>query len=159
MTGPIIGSALFALLGYEKMFYVYGGGEVIFAVILKCGLSNITLKPVEIDEEEEKPKAALGRLDSAYSNQSSISCHSIHGLTHRSVSIYSQTGEHIPIGKVISDARLNSEKNNQQPSYCDLFVIGRYTFALISVGLAMGHFCCVEPLLSMRLLELNLTTM
>ena len=69
MTGPIIGSALFALLGYEKMFYVYGGGEVLFAVILKCGLSSITLKPVEVDEEEEeKPKAALGRLDSAVSN-------------------------------------------------------------------------------------------
>ena len=25
MTGPIIGSALYSALGYEKMFYVYGG--------------------------------------------------------------------------------------------------------------------------------------
>ena len=41
MAGPIIGSALFAILGYEKMLYVYGGAEAIFAMILRYGLQEI----------------------------------------------------------------------------------------------------------------------
>ena len=41
MTGPIIGSALYACLGYEKMFYIYGGAEVVFALILRYGVPEL----------------------------------------------------------------------------------------------------------------------
>ena len=34
MTGPVIGSTLFQILGYEYMFYVYGGLEIILAVVV-----------------------------------------------------------------------------------------------------------------------------
>ena len=55
MTGPIIGSAMFEALGYERMFYVYGGAVVVFALLLRYGSPEIILKePVE-DEEELNP--------------------------------------------------------------------------------------------------------
>ena len=44
MTGPIIGSALYTALGYEKMFYVYGGAEVVFALVLRFGTPEIGLQ-------------------------------------------------------------------------------------------------------------------
>ena len=44
MTGPIIGSAMFEVLGYERMFYAYGGIVVVFALLLRYGLPEIVLK-------------------------------------------------------------------------------------------------------------------
>ena len=52
MTGPIIGSALYASLGYERMFYVYGGAEIVFALILRFGTPEIG---VEETKEEQGP--------------------------------------------------------------------------------------------------------
>ena len=51
MAGPIIGSALYAALGYERMFYVYGGAEVVFALVIRFGVP----KP---EEREEAPNPA-----------------------------------------------------------------------------------------------------
>ena len=47
MAGPIIGSALYAVLGYEKMFYVYGGAEVVFALVIRFGVPA----PPEVEDE------------------------------------------------------------------------------------------------------------
>ena len=47
MAGPIIGSALYAALGYEQMFYVYGGAEAVFALAIRFGVP----KPEEVDED------------------------------------------------------------------------------------------------------------
>ena len=47
MAGPIIGSALYAALGYEKMFYVYGGAEVVFALVIRFGVPA----PPEVEDE------------------------------------------------------------------------------------------------------------
>ena len=44
MTGPIIGSALYAALGYERMFYVYGGAELVFALVLRFGTPAIGME-------------------------------------------------------------------------------------------------------------------
>ena len=35
MAGPLISSALYSILGYKKTFFIYGGIEVIFAIILR----------------------------------------------------------------------------------------------------------------------------
>ena len=52
MSGPIIGSALYAALGFERMFYVYGGAEVVFALILRHGIAELVLEDEAEDEEE-----------------------------------------------------------------------------------------------------------
>ena len=52
MSGPIIGSALYAALGFERMFYVYGGAEVFFALILRHGIAKLVLEDEAGDQEE-----------------------------------------------------------------------------------------------------------
>ena len=47
MAGPIIGSALYAVLGYEHMFYVYGSAEAVFALAIRF------LMPLPEEDENE----------------------------------------------------------------------------------------------------------
>ena len=49
MTGPIIGSALYSALGYELMFYVYGGSEIVLALVTRHMIKN---SPVTATETE-----------------------------------------------------------------------------------------------------------
>ena len=50
MAGPIIGSALYAVLGYEHMFYVYGSAEAVFALAIRF----LMPLPDEVDEPVEQ---------------------------------------------------------------------------------------------------------
>ena len=156
MTGPIIGSALYASLGYERMFYVYGGAEIVFALILRFGTPEIG---VEETKEEQGP---IYRTETSYRRsieRDSISSLSIQGIAHARVSIYSDQGVHLPVHRVIDEERRNRGKEDNRPSYSSLLKITRYTFALISPGLSQCHFCAMEPILSQRLINKNLTTM
>ena len=38
ITGPIIGSTLFSVLGFRRMFFVYGGFEVLLGILVRLGL-------------------------------------------------------------------------------------------------------------------------
>ena len=42
MAGPVISSALYAFLSFRMTFFIYGGSEVIFALILKLCLKETT---------------------------------------------------------------------------------------------------------------------
>lgn len=108
MTGPIIGSALYASLGYEKMFYIYGGAEVVFALILRYGVPELNPEDEAEDNEELEPVLKDGKESNRFSNISHSSL-SIHGMTHNRVSIYTDKGIHIPIKQVIEEAIRNGD--------------------------------------------------
>ena len=38
VIGPIIGSTLYSLFGFKGTFYVYGGFEVVLAIIMRINL-------------------------------------------------------------------------------------------------------------------------
>ena len=59
MTGPIIGSALFALLGYEKMFYVYGGLEMLLAIVMWNRILTYDQSTKQRDLEEKFATSVL----------------------------------------------------------------------------------------------------
>ena len=133
MTGPIIGSALYAALGYERMFYVYGGFEVIFAIILKYGTPELALDEEDDDQEELVP--SLKAVEANNCSNVSRSSLSFNGINHNRISIYSDQGAHVPIKKVIDEAKRNSTLASKRPSYSSLFFDGRYFCALIAPGL------------------------
>ena len=49
MTGPILGSTLYSIFGFQKMFYVYGGLELLFALFLRHKIKN---SPPSTPEEQ-----------------------------------------------------------------------------------------------------------
>lgn len=157
MAGPIIGSALYAALGYERMFYVYGGAEVVFALVLRFGIPEIVQEEQSKDVEELTP--ALRGDGTIRGSNFSYSNISLHGITHSRVSLYSGQGQHISAGQIIDEAKLIGDSTSKKPSYCSLFSIPRYLCALVSPGLLQNHFCAMEPILAQRLMLENLTTM
>ena len=87
MAGPIIGSALYAALGYERMFYVYGGAEVVFALVLRFGIPELVQEEQSKDLEELTPALkGEGTIRGSNISHSNIS---LHGITHSRVSLYS----------------------------------------------------------------------
>ena len=40
MTGPLLGSALYSVLGFELMFYVYGGLEFLLSLVVWHKIKN-----------------------------------------------------------------------------------------------------------------------
>lgn len=53
IIGPIIGSALYLFLGFEKTFFVYGGVEVILAVIIRFNVPERKSIVTKSGEEEK----------------------------------------------------------------------------------------------------------
>ena len=53
MTGPILGSALYSMLGFEKMLYVYGGLELLFALFLRHKIKHCPPTPEKPTNSEE----------------------------------------------------------------------------------------------------------
>ena len=43
ILGPLIGSALYTFLGFEKTFFVWGGLEVLLAILIRI---NVPDRPV-----------------------------------------------------------------------------------------------------------------
>ena len=35
MAGPLISSTLYSIFGYKKTFFIYGGTEIVFAIIIR----------------------------------------------------------------------------------------------------------------------------
>ena len=40
MAGPLIGSTLYALLGFKFMFYIYGGIELLLGFVVRYNVKN-----------------------------------------------------------------------------------------------------------------------
>ena len=40
ITGPIVGSTLYSLLGFRRTFFVYGGFEVFLGIIVRLGFPD-----------------------------------------------------------------------------------------------------------------------
>ena len=40
ITGPLIGSILFSIFGFKWTFFVYGGAEVLLAIVVKFYLTE-----------------------------------------------------------------------------------------------------------------------
>ena len=62
MAGPLISSALFAVLGYKMMFFVYGGAEIILAIIIRLCISDAPAEGEKPDEEGEKARQSRSIL-------------------------------------------------------------------------------------------------
>ena len=52
MTGPLIGSALYELLGFEYTFYVYGAAEILLGIVVWFKVRNSPLMQ-ESDRQRE----------------------------------------------------------------------------------------------------------
>ena len=50
IAGPLIGSILYSLLGFRDTFFVYGGAEVLIAILIRI---NIAEKKEEISDQKE----------------------------------------------------------------------------------------------------------
>ena len=53
MTGPILGSALYSVLGFELMFYVYGAAEIVLALVVRHMIKNSPVTATETDKNED----------------------------------------------------------------------------------------------------------
>ena len=100
MTGPIIGSAMFEALGYERMFYVYGGAVVVFALFLRYGVPEIVLKGDIEDLEELNPVLMEEEI---IHNQPSFN-----EIIHDHISIDSKKGSNFSTQKLMDDVMQNS---------------------------------------------------
>ena len=40
ILGPLLGSALYTFLGFEKTFFVYGGLEVLLAILIRINIPD-----------------------------------------------------------------------------------------------------------------------
>ena len=58
MAGPLISSALFAVLGYKMMFFVYGGAEIILAVIIRLCLLDPVIEDQKHKEGQNEGKSS-----------------------------------------------------------------------------------------------------
>ena len=53
ISGPIIGSTLFSVLGFRRMFFVYGGFEVLLGTIVRLGLPDREVHILNVKEVED----------------------------------------------------------------------------------------------------------
>ena len=51
IVGPIIGSALYSFLGFELTFFVYGGVEVLLAIIIRFNVPDRRNVKPKVEEE------------------------------------------------------------------------------------------------------------
>ena len=145
MTGPIIGSAMFEVLGYERMFYVYGGAVVVFALFLRYSVPEIVLQQQIEDLEELNPVLMKEEM-------------TLNEIIHDHSSKDSKKGTNFSTQKLKNDVIQNSIQTSTRPSYCSLLSEPRYLCAFLAPGLFQNHFCVLEPLLAQRLILENLTT-
>ena len=52
MTGPLIGSALYELFGFEFTFYVYGAAEILLGIVVWFKVKNNPLLQQNTEVEE-----------------------------------------------------------------------------------------------------------
>ena len=53
MTGPLLGSALYSVLGFELMFYVYGGLEFLLALVVRHKIKNSPTSNEQLSKSED----------------------------------------------------------------------------------------------------------
>ena len=53
MTGPLLGSALYSVLGFELTFYVYGGLEILLALVVRYKIKNSQNTTEESNQNED----------------------------------------------------------------------------------------------------------
>ena len=53
MTGPLLGSALYSVLGFELMFYVYGGLEFLLALVVWHRIKNSPTSNGELNKSKD----------------------------------------------------------------------------------------------------------
>ena len=59
ILGPLIGSALYTFLGFEKTFFVYGGLEVLLAILIRINIPDRKEEEKQPTKEGEFPVEAL----------------------------------------------------------------------------------------------------
>lgn len=59
IAGPIIGSALYSFLGFEKTFFVYGGFEVLLAIVIRCNVPDRRNQSAKVQEPTTERLADL----------------------------------------------------------------------------------------------------
>ena len=57
MAGPLISSALFAVLGYRMMFFFYGGAEIILAVIIRLCILDPSAEDQKQQDRQKEDKS------------------------------------------------------------------------------------------------------
>ena len=53
MAGPVISSTLYALLGFRMTFFIYGGSEVVFALIIRLCLKETTPQDANPEKQDK----------------------------------------------------------------------------------------------------------
>ena len=53
MTGPLLGSALYSVLSFELMFYLYGGLEILLALVVRYKVKNSPIPTEESNQKED----------------------------------------------------------------------------------------------------------
>ena len=59
ILGPLLGSALYTFLGFEKTFFVYGGLEVLLAILIRINIPDRKEEEEQPTKEGEFPVEAL----------------------------------------------------------------------------------------------------
>ena len=134
IVGPVIGSALYSLLGYAHTFFVFGSFLVFLSFVIKLNFPED--EEIVTNNDDDRFMGS-----NVYDDLSSF------------------RNEVTPTKQ--NNKKLNDEIDSSmnKVSMCSLLCSGRYTFAALSSALCYFNYSFMEPILAERLVDFDLSSM